>query len=167
MSACLRDLKEMKQKSTSTGSKKAHASAARLAAVQAVYQGQMNKKPLSSVIEEFIDYRAGETVDGEKMLTPDETLFTNIVKGVDDREDTLNDTISGALTGRESGRQIEPLLKSIMLCGAYELMAHSDIDAPIIISDYLHVTHAFYDQGEHSLVNAVLDNIKQNLREQN
>ena len=55
---------------------------------------------------------------------------------------------------------------SIMLCGAYELMVHSDIDAPIVISDYLHVTHAFYDQGEHALVNAVLDSIRQTLQEQ-
>jgi len=59
----------------------------------------------------------------------------------------------------------EKLLQSILLCGIYEIMAHSDVDAPIIINDYVDVAHAFYDGGESKLVNAVLDRATKNLRD--
>jgi N utilization substance protein B len=144
------------------GSKKARASAARLAAVQALYQMEGNGQGASSVIKEYIDFRLGEPVDGEEMVSPDAELFSKLVSGVEERRADLSGMVSGA-SGRE--KLAEPLLNCILLCGAYELMARHDVDAPIIISDYLHVTEAFYDQGEKKLVNAVLDKIADNVRE--
>ncbi len=147
--------------SQAKGSKKARHSAARLAAVQALYQMDGNEQSAPSVIREYVDFRFGETVDGEAMISPDRELFSRLVSGVAERRDDLDHMVAATL-GRE--RPADRLLNCIILCGAWELLARTDVDAPIIISDYLHVTEAFYDQGEKKLVNAVLDKIATNLR---
>ena len=148
-------------KSSNQGSKKAQSSAARLAAVQAVYQMDGNAQTAPSVVREFVDFRLGEPVDDEQMVTPDRESFTRIVSGVAERREDLDHMIASTL-GRE--RPPEALIRAILLCGAWELLARGDIDAPVIVSDYLHVTDAFYDVGEKKLVNAVLDRIAANLR---
>jgi N utilization substance protein B len=147
------------QNSSNKGTKKARASAARLAAVQAVYQRKLNDKPVSETIEEFINHHSNEKVDGEEMIKPDRDLFSKITKGVAEQETELNNLILKTLETRGADKKIEPLLMAIILCGTYEIKDNFEIDPPIIISDYLNVTHAFYDQGEHGLVNAVLDNV--------
>lgn len=143
------------------GSKKAQSSAARLAAVQAVYQMDGNAQTAPSVVREFVDFRLGQPVEGEAMVTPDRESFTRIVSGVAERREDLDHMITATM-GRE--RPPEPLIRAILLCGAWELLARGEIDAPVIVSDYLHVTDAFYDVGEKKLINAVLDKIATNLR---
>ena len=144
------------------GSQKARASAARLAAVQALYQMAGNEQTAVSTVREYIDFRLGQPVEGEEMVTPDKELFSMIVSGVEERRGDLDHMIAATLGGKKAA---ERLLHCIMLAGAYELMARPDVDAPVIISDYLHVTDAFYDQGEKKLVNAVLDKIAMNVRD--
>lgn len=148
-----------KQAVKQQGSRKARNTAARLAAVQALYQMRGNDQTASSVVREYIDFRLGEKIEGEAMVSPDKELFSALVTGVDNRRADLESMIEAA-----AGRKVEALLNCILLCGAYELLAHSEIDAPLIISDYLHVTDAFYDQSEKKLVNAILDKLANNLR---
>ncbi|MEM6781895.1 MAG: transcription antitermination factor NusB, partial [Pseudomonadota bacterium] len=62
--------------------------------------------------------------------------------------------------------QREPLLYSILLCGVFEIKNRYDVDIPIIISDYLHVSHAFFEGNEAKLVNAVLDKLAKSLSPQ-
>jgi transcription antitermination protein NusB len=138
------------------GSKKARMSAARLAAVQALYRMMLNRDTATTVIREFAAYRFNEKIDDEDMVLPDGILFERIVKGLDMRRGEVELLV----TERLGDRVPEPLLMSVLLCGAYELLAHTDIDAPIIIADYLHVTKAFYDKSEAGLVNAVLDALR-------
>ncbi len=145
------------------GSKKARSSAARLAAVQAIYQIAGNAQAAGPVVREYIDYRLGMPVEGQDMVTPDVELFSRLVTGVEERRADLDHMIASTLGPDKTA---ERLLNCILLCGAYELMARGDVDAPIIISDYLHVTDAFYDQGEKKLVNAVLDRIAASVRDQ-
>ncbi len=137
------------------GSKKARQSAARLAATQAVYQMVANQQKASSVIEEYLIHRSGMEIDGEEMIPPDSAIFRSIVKGVERRKSELLPMVQERLNGRE----VEPLLFGLMLCGAYEILEHEDIDAPIIIADYMNVTNAFYSSNEPKLVNAVLDGL--------
>jgi N utilization substance protein B len=147
------------------GSKKARAASARLAAVQAVYQILANDQSAESVISEYkLQKRLGAPLDGVEMVTPDGVLFQDVVKGVYDRMNALEDMIAAALQKAGKGKPSEPLLMAILLCGAFEILNHLDIDAPLILSDYLNVTHAFYEQGESKLVNAVLDSIKTAVR---
>jgi N utilization substance protein B len=148
-----------KQAAKQQGSQKARNTAARLAAVQALYQMRGNDQKAASVVREYIDFRLDEKLDGEAMVSPDKELFSALVTGVDSRRDDLATMIEAA-----AERKVEPLLNCILLCGTYELLAHGEIDAPLIISDYLHVTDAFYDQSEKKLINAVLDRLAKNLR---
>jgi N utilization substance protein B len=146
------------------GSKKARASAARLAAVQAVYQILANEQSSASVISEYKLHRLGKPVDGEEMVTPDGVLFQTVVDGVYQRMNMLDEMIESAMKPAKKSKPSEPLLMAILLCGAFELLGNLDADAPVIVSDYLNVTHAFYEQGESKLVNAVLDSIRKTVR---
>lgn len=147
------------------GSLKARKTAARLFAVQAVYQAIQNKEPPSKLHDEFITYRIGmeleEAGEESKMVVPDQPLFRSILAGVTERWGDLQQIISPRL---KVSNDVEPLLTSILVCGAYELMAHHDIDAPIIISDYLNITSSFFESSEPKLVNAVLDAVSKELR---
>ena len=144
------------------GSKVARASAARLASVQAVYQILTNDQTAASVISEYRLHRFGEVLDGEEMVTPDGVLFHDVVNGVYARLNEVEDMVKAAMPGKSLEK--EPLLMAVMLCGAWELLSRLDVDTPVIVSDYLNVTHAFYDQGENKLVNAVLDKISTSVR---
>ncbi|MCM2344393.1 MAG: transcription antitermination protein NusB [Alphaproteobacteria bacterium] len=146
----------------SESSSNARNSAARLAAVQALYQIKGNDEPVALVIEEYRQHRLGKPLDGVELVRPDSLLFERILKGVAEHAATVQEMLASALNkdGQQKTVPTEPLLNAILSCGALELMTHQDVDAPIIIADYLNITHAFYDQGEYKLVNAVLDRIK-------
>lgn len=155
-----------------SGSKIAKKTAARLFAVQAVYQILMQEQTPQQVVKEFIEHRFNENVDGEELVTPDSELFTHIVLGVSERQNDIEELIKTARNNDNSDPSkssndlaIEPLLNSILHCGALELLDPKGVDAPIVISDYLHVTDAFYDQNEKKLVNALLDRIKKYLED--
>ncbi len=143
-------------------SQNARNSAARLAAVQALYQLKGNDEPVRLLIEEYRQHRLGKALDDVQTVMPDSLLFERILKGVTQYGETVQEMLAAALNKDGQQRLVpsEPLLNAILSCGAYELMSHQDIDAPILIDDYLNVTHAFYDQGEHKLVNAVLDRVR-------
>lgn len=138
-------------------------SAARLSAVQALYQMAANNEPVALVVEEYRSHRLGKPLDEDlELVRPDSLLFEKIVKGVAEHRETIDQMLLTAMQKGEQQKPLpgEPLLLAILSCGAYELMSYQDVDAPIIIHDYLNITHAFYDQGEHKLVNAVLDRVK-------
>lgn len=143
-------------------SAKARALSARLMAVQACYQAVQNDQSLKSALEEYLQHRIGMEEEGEIIIQPDGALLSQILLGVEDRRADLESVIEQNLTNKT--KQPEILLKAIMLCAAYELMAHTKTDAPIIINDYLNVTHGFFSDGEVKLVNAVLDSISKAFR---
>lgn len=147
-----------------SGSKIARLSAARLFAVQAIYQMTANNETASSVARDFLTRRAGERQKEEGLVAPDEALFSMIVGGVGDRRAELEEIVSGARTNGKALKD-ELLLQSLLLCGAFELLANNETDAPVIISDYIDVAHAFFDQNEPKLVNAMLDRISKNVRD--
>jgi N utilization substance protein B len=145
-------------------SNKMKALSARLLAVQAVHQNLHNKKPAQTLVNEYLKERVGMQVEGEKIAMPDGALFRAIVLGVDERFPELAEIVHAAYSRNEKSRNLESLLLAVMLCASYEIMAHNDIDAPIIINDYLNVTHGFFDKGEVALVNGILDFIAKTLR---
>ncbi len=148
-------------------SAKAQNLSARLSAVQALYQVMQNKQPIKSVANEFIEHRLEMEVDGEKLVSPDPVMLKTILYGVEERLLELETIVIAHFQQDKEAenKSIEPLLKSIMLCGTYELFSRQDIDSPIIINDYLNVTHAFYEKGEVSLVNGILDAISKVVRD--
>lgn len=149
------------QKKASKSSKKARSTAARLFAVQAVYQSLQLKVEPVSLMDEYMQHRVGMDLhEGDEMVVPDGVMFKSIMTGVTERWTDLMQLI----TPRLSNTSIEPLLSAILICGAYELLAHGETDTGIIIADYLHVTHGFFAGSESKLVNGVLDALAKELR---
>lgn len=139
----------------------ARKNAARLMAVQAVYQMAVNFEAAPLVVNEYLGLRKNMEVDGETLVAPDESLFRDIVLGVAERAEDLGAIVSAnkPQTGTQDPRN-EPLLNAVMLCGAYELLVNQDIDFPIIISSYVDVAKAFFTGHEPRLINGVLDSIR-------
>ena len=146
------------------GSAKAQKVAARLAAVQVLYQMRLNNQEAKSAVREFIDTRIGFDLDGDKFVPADTELLSEIVMGVTKRWTDIEVILAKALADGKKG-EVETLLESILRAGIYELMAHSSTDAGIIINDYLNVTTGFYDGSEPKIVNAILDKVAKSVRD--
>ena len=135
--------------------------AARLMAVQAVYQMAVNFREAPFVVDEYLFLRTNMDVDGETMVEPDGNLFKNIVTGVAERRQELADIVAANRTQKPgTNQEQEPLLLSVLLCGTYELLAHQDTDYPLILSSYVDVAKAFFSGQEPNLINAVLDSVR-------
>ena len=133
---------------------------ARLLAVQAVYQSLHNDQDLDDVCREYLEHRVQMEVEGEQLAQPDGALFRSILQGVKARRDDIQSLLEGHLKKDD----IDVLLQSILFCGIFELMAHGDVDPAIIINDYLNVAHSFYEHGESTLINGVLDAVLKSIR---
>lgn len=145
------------------GSPKAKKTAARLAAVQVLYQMRLNNQDAKSAVREYISHRSGFNLDGDVYVPPDEELLEDIVMGLQKRWADVDAVVMAALAEGKKG-DVETLLESILRAGAYELLAHGKVDTGIIIHDYLNVTAGFYGGTEPKLVNAVLDKIAKTVR---
>jgi N utilization substance protein B len=139
-------------------------SAARLAAVQALYQIDLGGAAPEAVIAEFGVHRFGRELDGENYGEADTALFAEIVKGVVARQTELDQALSGALTPEWPLERLETVLRAILRAGAFELLALGDIPARVVISEYLDIAHAFFAGKEPGLVNGVLDHLAHRLR---
>lgn len=137
--------------------------AARLAAVQALYEIAMTGAKADAVLMEFMAHRWRDSA-GEPMTEPDSGLFTRIVRGVLERAADLDSMIGGALEGGWTVERLELVLASILRAGVYELLACADVPAPVVITEYVDVAHAFFAGGEPSMVNGVLDRLARSLR---
>ncbi len=147
-------------------SAKAKALSARLCAVQAIYQILQTGAPVEQVLQQHLDDAPTKEIDGEQLVVPDGALLKKILLGAQERKEEILEMLDANLKpDKEGGKaKLDMLLQAILLCGGYELLAHQDIDSPIIINDYLNVTHGFYDKGAVSLVNGMLDALAKSLR---
>lgn len=142
----------------------ARQSAARLAAVQALYQTDHSDGRPDDVLEEFLRHRLGDSFDTEKDVAPNRALFTEIVRGVSLRRADLDAMIGSALSNKWTMERLEYILRAILRAGVYELQARTRTPARVIISEYVDVAHAFYDGAEPGMVNGMLDRIARLLR---
>jgi N utilization substance protein B len=145
------------------GSAKAQKTAARLAAVQILYQMRLNNQDAPSALREFVKHRIGFEIDGDVFVPADRELLDSIVMGVHGRWTDIDEIVSAALAAGKKN-EVEPLLDAILRAGAYELLAHGQVDTGIIIHDYLNVTTGFYEGTETKLVNAILDKVAKTVR---
>jgi transcription antitermination protein NusB len=139
-------------------------SAARLAAVQALYQMEMEAVPLARLLYEFHQHRLGATIEGATYAEAEVDFFDDVVKGVAARSDEIDAIITPALGAGWSLERLDKLLRQILRAGTYELLARVDIPVGSIINEYLDVANAFYDKKEKGFVNGVLDAIAKSVR---
>jgi len=138
--------------------------AARLAAVQALYQMDIAGTDLNEILAEFESHWLGGEVEGEKYLPADANLFREIVRGVVADQRKLDPAIDQALTRGWPLKRVEALVRAVLRAGCFELESRKDIPARVIVSEYVDVANAFVDRDETGMVNAVLDMLARNAR---
>lgn len=138
--------------------------AARLAAVQALYQWQEGAHGPGEIVEQFLKVRTGEAGEGGMRRDADRPLFKDVVEGTVANKAELEQTVSAALSKDWTWARIDRLVRAILLAGAYELVHRKDVPLRVAINEYVEIAHAFYDQGEPSFVNSVLDRVGRNAR---
>ena len=139
-------------------------SAARLAAVQALYQQEMEGTKVASLLHEFHHHRLGATIDGVEYADAEVDFFDDLVKGVDARRGELDALISANLAKDWSLTRLDKPMKAILRAGAYELSARADVPTGSVISEYVDVAKAFYDSRETGFVNGLLDAVAKEVR---
>jgi len=138
--------------------------AARLAAVQALYQMAMTGAAADAVVREFLRHRLGAQSTKTATGAADRILFAELVHGVAGAGDELDDMIAAVLADQHDVDRLETVLKVVLRAGAFELANRLDVPVPVTINEYVQVAEAFYDKKGTSLANAVLDRLARALR---
>ena len=140
----------------SRGEKRA---AARLAAVQALYQMDLTGKGVADSLAEFESFWIGREIEGERYLPAERSLFRLIVEGVLAHQRELDPKIDQLLADGWPLKRIESVMRATLRAGAFELMIGKDVPVKVVISEYVNIAHAFFDREEVAMVNAVLDRL--------
>ena len=139
-------------------------SAARLYAVQALFQMEHSSLTLDKVRLEFLDYRFGEMMDGEEMLEGDEAHFTRVLEDAIRNQAKIDQMTDRALVAKWPIGRIDPTLRGLFRAAGAEML--DDATPPkVVISEYLDLASAFFPDGKESrFVNAVLDHMPREAR---
>jgi N utilization substance protein B len=138
--------------------------AARLAAVQALYQLEIGGGDIVTVVQEFEAHRLGKEIDGVEYRQADPSWFRDIVAGVVGEQRTIDPMIHTALVQDWPLKRVDATLRAILRCGTYELLKRGDVPGKVIITEYIDVTRAFFEGEESKLVNGVLDRLAHEVR---
>jgi N utilization substance protein B len=138
--------------------------AARLAAVQALYQHEMEATRLVQLLDEFHRHRLGAEIDDDVYAEAEVAFFDDVVKGVLARRDEIDEMLSSKLAEGWKLERLDKTMLQILRAGTYELMARPDVPTASAISEYLDVAHAFFDEREAKFVNGVLDAVAKAVR---
>ncbi len=139
-------------------------SAARLAAVQALYQKEMEGTPLPLLLTEFHNHRLGATIEDVTYADAEISFFDDVVSGVDKRREEIDERITARLSKGWSLDRLDRPMRQILRAGTYELMARIDVPTGTVISEYVDVAKAFYDKRESGFVNGLLDAVAKDVR---
>ncbi|KPF43136.1 transcription antitermination factor NusB [Rhizobium sp. AAP43] len=138
--------------------------AARLAAVQALYQMDIAGSGVLEVVAEYEAHRLGQEVDGDTYLKADASWFRSIVAGVVRDQTKIDPLIRQALQDDWSLSRMDSTVRAILRAGAFELIERKDVPIAVIVTEYVEIAQAFFPDDEPKLVNAVLDRIAKQVR---
>lgn len=139
-------------------------SAARLAAVQALYQREMEQTPIPSLLHEFHHHRLGATIEDVEYEEAEIDFFDDLVQGADARREELDALIAARLAKDWSLDRLDRPMRAILRAATYELVARPDVPTGSVISEYVDVAKAFYDKPEASFANGLLDAVAKDVR---
>jgi len=138
--------------------------AARLAAVQALYQMEIAGTGIADVVAEFELFRLGKEIDGEQYRTADAAWFRDLVSGVVEAQLEVDPRVHAALVEGWPLKRVDATLRAILRAGVYELIHRADVPARVVITEYVDIAKAFFAEDEPKLVNGVLDRLARELR---
>lgn len=139
--------------------------AARLAAVQALYQMDVSGTGVLEIVAEYEAHRLGKEIDGIVYRQADAQWFRSIVSGVVENQRQLDPMIRSALTEDWPLSRLDSILRAILRAGTYELSKRGDVPLAVIVSEYVDIAKAFFEDEEPKIVNAVLDRLARRMRE--
>ncbi len=146
-----------------TGKRQARA-AARLAAVQALYQHEMEATPTARLLDEFHQHRLGAEIDEDQYAEAERAFFDDVVSGALARREEIDGLLAGRLAEGWKLERLDRTMLQILRAGTYELLARADVPTGTAISEYVDVAHAFFDAREAKFVNGVLDAVAKAVR---
>jgi N utilization substance protein B len=137
-------------------------SAARLAAVQALYQQHMEGTAMAKLLDEFHQHRLGRTIDDDdfddaEYADAEVPFFDDVVRGVGARRDEIDALLASKLAAGWSITRLDKAMLQVLRAGTYEIIARADVPAAVAINEYVEVAKAFFDDGQAKFVNGVLD----------
>ena len=138
--------------------------AARLAAVQALYQMDLAGTKLPNILAEFESHWIGQEVEGDQYKPADIPLFRDVLNGVLEHQRPIDLMVNDALQSGWPLTRVESILRAILRAGAYELRHRGDVPARVVIKEYTDIGGAFFEREEVGMVNAVLDGLAHRLR---
>jgi N utilization substance protein B len=139
-------------------------STARLAAVQALYQQEMEATPLARLLDEFHQHRLGKEIEDVQYADAEISFFDDLVKGVDARRAEIDAAITARLADGWNLERLDRPMRQLLRCGTYELIARIDVPTATVISEYVDVADAFYAKREKGFVNGLLDAVAKAVR---
>jgi len=143
------------------GSDRDARAAARLLAVQALYQMDIAKTPLENIIREFVAHRLDVSMDGVDMPEGDAVYFEKILRGVVENQTPIDRKIDDCLSENWHLARLDSTLRAILRCGVFELAYGGDAPMGVLVSQYTDIAHAFFDGPEGGIANALLDRVGQ------
>jgi|TARA_R110002051_G_scaffold23518_2_gene59122 transcription antitermination protein NusB len=138
--------------------------AARLAAVQALYQMDVGGAGVLEVVAEYETHRLGQELDGDTYLKADASWFRSIVSGVVRDQVKIDPVVRGALQEDWPLSRLDSTLRAILRAGTFEILERKDVPIPVIVTEYVEIAQAFFEGEEPKIVNAVLDRIAKQVR---
>lgn len=138
--------------------------ASRLAAVQALYQMELSGASAADAIADQAVREPDAETEGDKRNPVDQVFFGDLVRGVRDRRDDIDRMIDGALSEGWAIARLDAVLRATLRAGVCELLTKPEIDAPVIINEYVEIAKSFFDDNEPKLTNGVLDKLAKILR---
>lgn len=151
-------------------------SAARLAALQATYMIEYGQLSVDEVIKDFVNGNIGRYVIEEEsngfdimeqlveIDEIDEDYFTSLVKGVQKNKEALEKSLNAYLKEGWQFDRFDGTLRALLLCASYELANNTEVDATVIVKEYVDLAYAFFSKNEPKMVNALLDSIAKSIR---
>jgi transcription antitermination protein NusB len=138
--------------------------AARLAAVQALYQMDIGGTGVLEVVAEYETHRLGQELDGETYLKADPSWFRSIVAGVVRDQTKIDPLVRASLLESWPLSRLDSTLRAILRAGTFEIVERKDVPVAVIVTEYVEIAQAFFDGEEPKIVNAVLDRIAKQVR---
>ncbi len=138
--------------------------AARLAAVQALYQMDVAKKGINEILAEFESHWIGREIEGDQYKPAEIAFFREILAGVLEAQEPIDRMVDDALLNGWPLARVDAVLRATLRAGAYELRERKDVPARVVITEYTDVAAAFFGGDEVGMVNAVLDGLARRLR---
>lgn len=139
-------------------------SAARLAAVQALYQMEVTGKGQKETRAEFELFWIGNEIEGVQYRQAETAFFSDILTGVVSAQGPIDRSIDKAMVADWPLARIDTVMRAILRAGAYELSERADVPARVAIKEYVDIAGAFFGAEETGMINAVLDALARQCR---